>query len=199
MSTTPRRRRQHPVERRKQLIGIGLRMLTERPLHEITVDAVAAEAGISRSLLFHYFPTKQDFYAEVVRAAGRRMLRSAFPAGKDEPSELSDVLEGYLSFIERRHELYTGLFRHTAPGDWLHDIAQETRTRMVDQLLLSLRIEQPAPMVRAAVGAWLSFAEQLCLEWAAHRHGKRERVLALLRGSLHTVVALAADEDAAGS
>ncbi|WP_052344935.1 TetR/AcrR family transcriptional regulator [Thermocrispum municipale] len=191
-TTTPQRRQRHdPVERRKQLIGIGLQMLTERPLHEITVDAVAAQAGISRTLLFHYFPTKQDFYAEVVRAAGRRMLRAAFPAGRDSPSELDDVTDGYLSFIERRHELYTGLFRGTAPGDWLHDIAQETRTQMVDQLLLTLGIQRPAPMVRAAIGAWLSFAEELCLDWAAHRPGNRDRVLALLRGSLRNVVELA--------
>ncbi|MFC7613457.1 TetR/AcrR family transcriptional regulator [Actinokineospora soli] len=74
--TRPTRTRRTAEDRRRQLVGIGLRMLTTRPIHDITVDDVAAEAGIARSLLFHYFPTKQDFYVEVVRAAGRRMLRA---------------------------------------------------------------------------------------------------------------------------
>ena len=78
MTTATRRVRQDPHERRKQLIGIGLRMLTKRPLHQVTIDEVAAEAGISRSLLFHYFPTKRDYFTEVVRAAGRRLLRAMF-------------------------------------------------------------------------------------------------------------------------
>lgn len=189
--TRPRRVRQDPTERRKQLIGIGLRMLTRRPLHQITIDEVAAEAGISRSLLFHYFPTKRDYYAEVVRAAGRRMLRAAFPAGRDEPSDLDDVVNGYLSFIERRHELYVGLFRGATADDWVREIVLETRATMVDQLLTALHVEQPTELVRAAVGAWLSFAEELCLDWAQHAAGSRDHVLALLRGALLAVVELA--------
>lgn len=191
MATPTRRVRQDPAERRKQLIGIGLRMLTRRPLHQITIDEVAAEAGISRSLLFHYFPTKRDYYAEVVRAAARRMLRAAFPAGRDEPSELEDVVDGYLSFIERRHELYVGLFRGATADDWVREIVLETRATMVRQLLTALRIDEPTELVRAAVAAWLSFAEELCLDWAQHAVGTRDQVLELLRGGLLAVVDLA--------
>ncbi|PZO99700.1 MAG: TetR/AcrR family transcriptional regulator, partial [Dermacoccus nishinomiyaensis] len=35
-------------ERRRQLLGIGLKMLTERPIQDVALDAVAEEAGISR-------------------------------------------------------------------------------------------------------------------------------------------------------
>src|SRR4051812_41198050 len=68
-----RRRRLSAEDRRKQLVGIGLMMLRTQPIHELSIDAVAAEAGISRGLLFHYFPTKRDFYVEVMSAAGRRL------------------------------------------------------------------------------------------------------------------------------
>ena len=40
-------------ERRRQLLGIGLRMLVEKPIQDLSLDAVAAVAGISRGLLFH--------------------------------------------------------------------------------------------------------------------------------------------------
>ena len=62
-------------ERRRQLVEIGWRLLQSRPIHEMALDEVAAEAGISRTLLFHYFPTKGDFYAAVVQSAGEHLLR----------------------------------------------------------------------------------------------------------------------------
>ena len=39
-------------ERRRQLLGIGLKMLTERPIQDVALDAVAEEARLSRGLLF---------------------------------------------------------------------------------------------------------------------------------------------------
>nr|MCU0297738.1 TetR/AcrR family transcriptional regulator [Candidatus Nanopelagicales bacterium] len=71
--------RMAPEDRRRQLIGVGLRMLTERPIQAVSVDAVAAEVGISRGLLFHYFPTKTDYYDAVLDAAVRRTLRNTEP------------------------------------------------------------------------------------------------------------------------
>ena len=50
------------------------------------MDDIAAEAGISRGLLFHYFPTKTDFYLACIAAAGRRMLRTTAP-DEDLPGE----------------------------------------------------------------------------------------------------------------
>src|SRR6266545_3389973 len=60
------RRRLSADDRRRQLVGIGLQMLTTQPIHQLSIDAVAEQAGISRGLLFHYFPTKRDtFVVEV--------------------------------------------------------------------------------------------------------------------------------------
>ncbi|MGH3518031.1 MAG: TetR/AcrR family transcriptional regulator [Haloechinothrix sp.] len=185
--------RQHPEERRKQLIGIGLDMLTRRPLHQVTIDEVAAQAGISRSLLFHYFPTKRDYYAEVVRAASRRLLR-ATRAGQDavdQEDTLDAAISGYLAFIERRHEAYLGLFRSAGTDDWVHEIFLETRAALVDRLLGLLGRPEPAELVRTAVGSWLSFAEDLSLQHAQNHLGNRDDVVALLAGALREIVTLA--------
>ena len=72
-------------ERRRQLLGIGLRMLVEKPIQDLSLDAVAAEAGISRGLLFHYFPTKTDYYDAVVAAALRRVTRNIAPDPEADP------------------------------------------------------------------------------------------------------------------
>ncbi|MDX5454685.1 MAG: TetR/AcrR family transcriptional regulator, partial [Rhodococcus sp. (in: high G+C Gram-positive bacteria)] len=66
--STEKRRRLPPEERKRQLVAIGLQELATRPIHALSVDRVAEIAGISRGLLFRYFPTKQDFYVAVVAA-----------------------------------------------------------------------------------------------------------------------------------
>lgn len=187
-ATGAKRVRQDPAQRRKQLIGIGLQMLTTRPLHQITIDEVAAKAGISRSLLFHYFPTKRDYYSEVVRAASRRMLRGILAGEQGRPTTPDDVVDGYLRFIERRHEPYVALFRSAGTDDWVHEIFADTRAALVAELLRVLRIGEPSDLLRAAVGSWLTFAEELSVEWVGRRMGTRDEVLALLSGALRDIV-----------
>ena len=93
------RARLSPDDRRRQLLGIGLRMLVDKPIQDLSLDAVASEAGISRSLLFHYFPTKTDYYDAVVGAAVRRVLRNIAP---DEDAD-SDAAGSVAPGGQRRH------------------------------------------------------------------------------------------------
>ena len=60
-------------------MAIGLAKIVEKPIQDLSMDDIATEAGISRGLLFHYFPTKTDFYLACIAAAGRRMLRTTAP------------------------------------------------------------------------------------------------------------------------
>ena len=76
-----------PEQRRRQLVGIGLRKFVERPVQELSLDEVAMEAGVSRGLLFHYFPTKTDYHRAVVEAARRRVGRTVSP----EPGAVGEV------------------------------------------------------------------------------------------------------------
>src|SRR4051812_15432176 len=57
----PPRLRRSADDRRAQLVRIGLELLPTTPVQELTIDEVARRAGISRSLLFHYFATKRDY------------------------------------------------------------------------------------------------------------------------------------------
>lgn len=192
-----RRSRQDPAERRKQLIGIGLELLTRRPLHQITVDEVAAQAGISRSLLFHYFATKREYYAEVVRAASRRILRATRSREDDSGNTgtVDALIAGYLDFIERRHEPYVALFRSAGTDDWVREILADTRTELAAQLLAALGINAPEELVRTATGSWLSFAEEMALAWAQHGIGTRDEVHTLLTETLRKTARAATKRD----
>ncbi len=180
-------------DRRRQLVGIGLRMLTETPIHELSVDTVAAAAGISRGLLFHYFPTKRDFYLAVVRAAARRLLRACAPSPDASPEDqLGQMLSGYVGFLERRREPYVALFRGTAGGaDYVREIYEETRQVFANRALSALGLADPPPMVVLAARGWFCFVEDTALAWTVDKPVDRGELIHMLVRSLHALVAAA--------
>lgn len=164
------RQRLTAEDRRKQLVGIGLMMLRTQPIHELSIDAVAAEAGISRGLLFHYFPTKRDFYIAVVSAAGRRLLRVTKP----DPSlpadeQLREMLLSFVAFVTRRRDSYISFVRGAAGGDiYVVEIYAETRAALTTRVLDLLDEPTPAAAspIRMTVHAWLAYVEDLTIEWS---------------------------------
>ncbi|UPG69143.1 helix-turn-helix domain-containing protein [Gordonia hongkongensis] len=56
------RRRLSPQARRAELIGAGERLFGEAPYDEVRIDDVAAEAGVSRALMYRYFPDKRSLF-----------------------------------------------------------------------------------------------------------------------------------------
>lgn len=139
-----------PDERRRQLVGIGLRMLVEKPIEQLSVDAVAREAGISRTLLFHYFATKTDFHREVLRAAARRVARNVAPDDEATGTEaLRQIVDRYLSQIRRRRDSYVPLvFGQTEP-----DTAENLRAMLTEVAL------PHTDASREVVHAWLAYVE----------------------------------------
>lgn len=165
------RQRLPAEDRRRQLVGIGLMMLRNRPIHELSIDAVAEEAGISRGLLFHYFPTKRDFYIAVISAAGRRLLRVTKPDPTLPPDEqLRQMLLAFVAFVSRRRDSYISFVRGAAGGDnYVVEVYSETRaslTARVLDLLGESTVDQPASPVRLTVHAWLAYVEDLAIEWS---------------------------------
>ena len=56
--TTGVRRRMGVEERRQQLIGVALELFSQRSPDDVSIDEIASAAGISRPLVYHYFPGK---------------------------------------------------------------------------------------------------------------------------------------------
>ena len=61
MKLTAKRSGMSTDARREQLLASGAELLGRRPYDEVSIEEIAAAAGVSKGLLYHYFPTKQDF------------------------------------------------------------------------------------------------------------------------------------------
>jgi AcrR family transcriptional regulator len=159
-------------DRKKQLVKIGLMMLRDQPIHELSIDAIAAEAGISRGLLFHHFPSKRDYYLAVIAAAGRRLLRVTKPDETLAPEQqLREMLVQFVAFITRRRTGYISFVRGAAGGDdFAVEVYDETRAGLTKRILTYLGTpevaDEPASREYLRVHAWLSYTEDLAIEWS---------------------------------
>src|SRR6476660_7577743 len=70
------RRRLSPDDRRNELLALGAEVCGHRPYDEVRIDEIAERAGVSRALMYHYFPDKRAFFAAVVRAEGERLFEA---------------------------------------------------------------------------------------------------------------------------
>ena len=70
------RRRLSPEDRRNELLALGAEVFGQRPYDEVRIDEIAERAGVSRALMYHYFPDKRAFFAAVVRAEGEKLFKA---------------------------------------------------------------------------------------------------------------------------
>ena len=163
-SETSGRARLSPSDRRRQLLGIGLRMLVEKPIQELSIDAVAAEAGISRGLLFHYFPTKTAYYQEVIAAALRRVWRNIAPDEDARGDEaVRQFAERFFAQIERRRESYVALVFGNGALAVGGDGVGSHRLLMARELVRGAGLPEQSTVT---VHAWIAYVEDRALQWS---------------------------------
>jgi AcrR family transcriptional regulator len=194
MTTTSKRARLTPDARREQLLDLGVRMLATRTLDELSVDALAEQAGISRGLLFHYFKNKQDFHRAVVQRAADDLLARTKPDMSQEPTtRLALSLAHYVDYLRANHQAYIALVRGAAGSDEaLRDIFDRTRDAMTARITDNLEVfgVQDSPTVRLMARGWSALVEEAVLDWVADPHQlSREDLLRVLTATLPAVLA----------
>lgn len=153
------------AERHRQLVGIGLKYLTERPIQDVSLDEVARAAGISRSLLFHYFPTKTAYYEEVVAAAGRRVARTVrADEGVTGEQAVGQILERYIAQIGRRRNLYLSLVHGSLAELGGSEVMGTLREVLTSRVVAALAVTGAATD-EVVVHAWMAYVEDLTVRW----------------------------------
>ena len=166
------RRRLSADERRRQLVAIGLAQIVETPIQDLSMDDIATEAGISRGLLFHYFPTKTDFYLACIAAAGRRILRTTAP-DVDAPGEAQVEMATRLMIeqIERRRGFYLALVHgHGVADPRVSEVMDSVRDGSTQRVMVALDVPEAR---RDVVRAWWAYTEDRALTWSAVPTGER--------------------------
>ncbi|MGI5460470.1 TetR/AcrR family transcriptional regulator [Streptomyces sp. CA-249302] len=179
------RRRLSTEERREQLLSVGARLFSESPYDDVWIEQVAEIAGVSRGLLYHYFPTKRDFFLAVVERESERMLRmTAAVPGVPARDQLTAGLDTFLEYVETHAHGFRAFHRADAAGDQaVRRVYQRALGAQERQILAALAQDPelgPAarrlPDLKLAVRGWLAFTTAVCLEWLRGSDLTREQV-----------------------
>src|SRR5262245_8652137 len=199
MGSTPRTRLDRDA-RRAQLVQLGLEMLSTRPLDKVAIDDIAAEAGISRGLLFHYFPTKRDFHRAVAEAAARDLLRRTAPDVSLPPkAALRHSIEAYVDHVAENRDAYIAFIRGSGGGDaGLGEVSDDARAAFTARVLAGLGAAQASDRLRAAVRGWVGFTEEVTVDWLSRGGLDRDELVALIADALVALVAMASGGRGAG-
>src|SRR5947209_4357118 len=88
-------------ERRRQLLELGRELFATHSYDELSMADIARAAGISKALLYHYFPSKQEYFQTTLATAAERLRELTEPDPDLPPIEaLRRSLDAYLRWIE---------------------------------------------------------------------------------------------------
>jgi len=190
--STTTRTRLSPAQRREQLLDLGVRLLADRSLDELSIDLLAEEAGISRGLLYHYFGNKVAFHEAVVRHAADDLIAQTAPPPGGEPLErLLVSVAAYVDYVTANFQGYVSLVKGAAGGnETLRGIYEEVREVLSDRIFTGMVADTPRN--RLIVRGWSAMCEELVIAWRTDPGDiTRDDVLALITGALPALVAAA--------
>ncbi|WP_333739093.1 TetR/AcrR family transcriptional regulator [Streptomyces sp. IBSBF 2806] len=190
--TTGVRRRMGVEERRQQLIGVALELFAQRSPDEVSIDEIAATAGISRPLVYHYFPGKLSLYEAALKRASED-LASRFTEPREGPlgARLLRVMHRFFDFVDAHGPGFSALMRGgpAVGSSTTNALVDSVRQIAYEQILSHLDITDPPPRLELVVRSWISLSESTALIWLDGRRIPREE---LERQLVHDFAALTA-------
>jgi AcrR family transcriptional regulator len=185
-------------ERREQLLNAGVELLAERGYDQVSIEEIAEAAGVSKGLLYHYFPTKKDFLLAALRRGEEELEARLRPDPAVPPAEQFNAgLDAFLDDVERHPEAYSAIFRRLAGGDLeVTELLEEGRKRRVETIVAGIAGWDDTPLERTAeletaIQGWVFFAEGAALRWLEHGGLDREQLRLMLQMALGGAVAAA--------
>jgi AcrR family transcriptional regulator len=172
-SGSPHRRRLSPADRRNELLALGAEVFGQRPYDEVRIDEIAERAGVSRALMYHYFPDKRAFFAAVVRAEGERLFEATNTPPLSDLTLFEQVRAGVLAYVHYDEQHPHGAwaaYMGMGPSDpVLRGIEDIDNDRQANRIMARITKAAGGPLdstlerdVRVIIYGWLAYTFELC-------------------------------------
>jgi len=175
-------------ERREQILARARRLFSERTYAEVSMEEIAAAAGVARGLLHHYFGSKRGLYLEVVRELVR-LPPPALPentAGSTKEA-VEESVDLWLEVVARNRGTWLAAIGAEGFGrdPELEGILAEAREATTDRVVEVLGMSGGAPPeLRALIRSYAGLAEAATREWLERGTLSREQVQLMLTDTL---------------
>ena len=174
-------------ERHAQLVAVGLQLFSTRSYDEVAIEEIAAAAGVSKGLLYHYFTSKRGLYAAVVEYASGELLSALLPSPDVEGVDNARRgIRAYLLFVSERADAFLALMSGSLGTDpQVQAVLERTREAIVAQILYSAGLDATVPTARICARAWLGSVESASLDWLRHRDADIETLVDIFGATLY--------------
>jgi AcrR family transcriptional regulator len=184
-------RRMAPEQRRAQLVEAAMASAAARGYAGLSLDDVGERAGVTRNLLYHYFPRgRLDLYLAALARAGDELTGEFIVDPKQPLAErLAANTERAIQHAARASDAWL-VWRHARSAAEPEILAVRDRYR--DELVTGMSLNflgtgDPPPLARVALRAYLDFHETALDEWRGSGLD-RAALLALLERTLTATV-----------
>jgi AcrR family transcriptional regulator len=186
-------------ERRQQLIGVALELFSRRSPDEVSIDEIASAAGISRPLVYHYFPGKLSLYeAALKRASDDLAARFVEPHEGPLGARLLRVMRRFFDFVDDHGPGFSALMRGgpAVGSSTTNALIDSVRQAAYVQILSHLGVTDPPARLELVVRSWISLAESTALIWLDGRRIPRAELEVQLVHDFAALTAVSAAQDA---
>jgi AcrR family transcriptional regulator len=172
-------------ERRAQILEAGTALFAEHAYEEISMREIAVAAGVSKPLLYHYFPSKIDLFKAAVSEAATELQHLIEPTGSGNPAaQLAAALDAYLAWIDEHAHTWKKLMQSAATLPEARQIVEGFREHTMQMVVVGLAGKRkPRPALRTAIVGWLGYMDAAIIDWIEHKELSREKLRNLLIGA----------------
>jgi TetR/AcrR family transcriptional regulator, fatty acid biosynthesis regulator len=171
-AAAPVRRRLSPEMRRTLILDHTAEMVARDGVASLSIDSIGREAGVSKSLVYAYFPNLTELLRELYRREMRRLRRAqrdAAAAATTFEQLVRSVTHVYLRYIDERGLIIERLQAEPSVSE-MHDPTDFGREAAVDYLteIVMAHFDLPPDIARAATD--ISFGLPASAGSYLHRH-----------------------------
>lgn len=119
MATNPARRDRRAAQRRQEIMAIGKGMFLSQPYAQVSMEAIAEAADLSKATLYKYFGSKLEVYSAIILSDAQHLadqIRDAFDPEDGVSANLRRMAHAYMNFFFEHPEYFEKLSWFYLPG-----------------------------------------------------------------------------------
>ena len=195
MSKPATRTRLSPEARKAQLVAAAADLFERSGYERVSMEQIAARAGVSPALVHHYFGSKRGAMLAVLEDAIAGFTAAVAPPDgsaevpPDRWDRLEATLERYLQFIllyPRGYAFATG--SHGAPDDEIRRRMAEAQEHTLQLLLAQLELQPASVEDEMRVWGWIGLVHATVVRWIDRPQIDRRALIVMLRDSAKLLI-----------
>jgi len=157
-----------PLGRRERLVVAALKLFSERPFDDVSIDDIANEANVAHGLLSYHFGGKRGVYLAALQMVQSDLQVLTRPIRSDGgiAAQIKGMARRHFEYFRAHPQVLLGLLA-SAPSDTeTRAIAESAQAAGVQAFLDLLGLpENPPPMLQMALRGCMGFLDGITIRW----------------------------------